>query len=555
MGTLIVPPFDEEPWPTIGPQVVAFLQERAIYGPGSLKGEPYVVDDEFEAQIYRMFEVYPQGHRLAGRRRFKRVGISCRKGLAKTEKMALIAYVELHPEGPARCDGFDASGEPVARPVRDPYIPMLAVTQEQVEELAYGALKVICEEGPDAEFFDVSLERILRLDEWGRADGKAVPLSNSPGSRDGARTTLNCFDEPHRLSLPRALAAHETMVANLSKRVLEDPWGLYVGTAGELGEGSVAEGLHNEAEQIRDGLIDDPALAYFHRDASPTNPRTGKAYDMDSLAERIEAVVEATGAVGEFGPGQFEDIAKQWDRPAADRNYLERVWLNRWTKSNQQAFDVGAWSALGGHPIPDGALVTVGFDGARLRDATGFVLTDVMTGRQRLFAGWEKPLDDDEWEVPISEVYAAENEIHERYEVFKAYGDPPHWIETLGEWAGKRPGIWEEWWTNRPKQMSYAVRAYIEAIASGSVTHEVGRDTAEDGPEARFAKHIAAAGRKDINLYDDEGRRLFVLKKLHEDRKFDYAMAAVLSWQARLDALAKGAAPRKKKTATIIRAR
>ena len=191
MGTLVVPGLDAEPWPTLGPQIVDFIEDRFIYGPGSLKGRPYVVDPEFRAFLYRAYEVYPQGHRLAGRRRFKRVGLSVRKGLAKTEKMAVVAGCELHPEGPVRCDGFDADGDPVGRPVADPYIPMLAVTQGQVEELAYGALYVMLTEGPDADLFDVSLERIIRLDEWGRADGKAVPLANSPGSRDGARTTLN----------------------------------------------------------------------------------------------------------------------------------------------------------------------------------------------------------------------------------------------------------------------------------------------------------------------------------------------------------------------------
>ncbi|WP_344250974.1 hypothetical protein, partial [Isoptericola hypogeus] len=172
--------------------------------------------------------------------------------------MAQVAFAELHPDGPVRCDGFDAAGEPVGRPVADPYIPMLAVTAEQVEELAYGALYVLCTEGPDADLFDSTQERIIRLSTLGRADGKAVPLSNSPGSRDGARTTFQCFDEPHRLILPRQHQAHETMVANLEKRVLEDPWGLYVGTAGEIGEESVAEGLHAEARQIDDGEIHDP---------------------------------------------------------------------------------------------------------------------------------------------------------------------------------------------------------------------------------------------------------------------------------------------------------
>src|SRR3546814_9792200 len=66
--------------------------------------------------------------------------------------------------------------------------------------------------------FDISLERIIRLNERGRGDGQAVPVSNSPGSRDGALTTFQHFDEPHRLFMPRHIAAHETMAANLTKR-------------------------------------------------------------------------------------------------------------------------------------------------------------------------------------------------------------------------------------------------------------------------------------------------------------------------------------------------
>jgi hypothetical protein len=117
-----------------------------------------------------------------------------------------------------------------------PYIPLLAVTVEQVEELAYGALYVHGDRGPGRGPVrrDARADRAAQRSR-GRADGKAVPLSNSPGARDGARTTFEGFDEPHRLYLPRQLKAHETMVNNLDKRILEDPWGLYVGTAGEPG--------------------------------------------------------------------------------------------------------------------------------------------------------------------------------------------------------------------------------------------------------------------------------------------------------------------------------
>ena len=529
MSTLIVPKLDEQPWPTLGPQIAAFIEERAIFGPGSLKGQPARLDADKKAALYRLYEVYPQGHPLQGMRRFKRGSISWRKGLAKTEFMAWVAFAELHPEGPVRCDGFDAHGRPVGRPVNDPYIPMLAVTAEQVEELAFGALSVICAEGPDAEFFDVSLERIIRLDEYGHADGKAVPLSNNPGARDGARTTFQCFDEPHRLYLPRAKSAHETMVANLEKRALEDPWGLYVGTAGELGQESIAEGIHEEALAIERGEIDDPQLFHFHREA-------GGTYDMSQREQVIEAVREATGPVGEYGPGQFESIAKQWERPSADKAMLERLWLNRWVRSGQQAFDPNAWAANGlPGSIPDGALVTAGFDGARYRDSTAIVITEVSSGRQELWALWERPADVDEWELPLDELRESMAYLFEVMDVWRLYCDPFFLEETVAAWRGRWPKKVYEWRTNVASTVVHAVRAYREAIASGEVHWSQGDPQAAD-----LARHIGAAGRRRTNFVDDDGQPMFMLQKIHPDRKFDAAMAGLLSWEARRDAISSG---------------
>ncbi|MGH1563044.1 hypothetical protein [Mumia sp. DW29H23] len=528
------------------------IEERMVFGPGSLKGQPAVLDDDKRAIIYAAYEVFPQGHEFAGRRRFKRVGVSVRKGLAKTELMAWVTQGELHPEGPVRCDGFDAYGQPVGRPVVDPYIPLLAVTVEQVEELAFGALYMMVTEGPDADLFDATQERIVRLDERGRADGKAVPLANSPGARDGARTTFQGFDEPHRLHLPRQVAAHETMVANLEKRVLEDPWGLYVGTAGEPGQGSVAEGVHAEAKAIDKGEIDEPQLFYFHREAGP-------GYDMNDLDQRIAAVAEATGPVGEYGPGQFRSIAKQWDRPKADKKYLERVWLNRWTRSDEQAFDPKKRLTLlvDEDPFKRNAFVTAGFDGARFRDSTGIVITHVESGRQKLWSLWEREdynLDPETgelepWEIDEAEVTESVTKLMTDLEVWRFNADPPHWTETVGSWAGTWDCV-EEWWTNRIKAMAYAVRNYGEAMDTGAVTFVAG-----DPLEEKFAEHMGNAGRKDVNLWDDaedsdehqRGRQLFILRKLHTDRKFDAQMAAILSWEARLEAIKQGAKPRRRR--------
>lgn len=195
MSTFVVPALDEEPWPTLGPAICDLIEERACHGPGDLRGQPASIDDEKRALIYRMYEVFPRDHPRAGRRRFKRVGISLRKGSAKTELAAWVAFAELHPDGPVRTDGWhqvDGVWQPVGRPVTDPYIPMVAYSEEQVEELAYGALLVMCQEGADADLFDAGLERITRI----YGDGKAEALASSPNATDGARTSFQHFDEP-----------------------------------------------------------------------------------------------------------------------------------------------------------------------------------------------------------------------------------------------------------------------------------------------------------------------------------------------------------------------
>jgi hypothetical protein len=569
MAVLIVPKLDTSV-PTLGPQLETFLTERAVFGPGSLQGQPARLDAEKRAALYRLYEVQPQGHRLQGRRLFKRGGLEWRKGMAKTEFAAWVCFLELHPESPVRCDGFDAFGQPVGRPVVSPVIPMMAVTEEQVSELAYGVLKWIIEESPDADLFDTSLERIVRIDERGREDGFAVPVSNAPGSRDGARTTFQHFDEPHRLILPRHKDAHETMVANLEKRPLEDPWSFYTSTAGQPGQNSIEEDLHLEAEKIDSGEISDPALFFFARWAGPEHrdilPRAATESEpavspAQALKNRIAAVADATGPVGEYGPGQFEGIAKQWDRPKADQAYLERVWLNRWKKSNARMFDairITKELAKPGKRISAGAFITLGFDGARFRDSTALVATEIPTGLQELIGLWERPEAVESWEVDEQQVTDVLADAMRRFDVWKMYGDPPHWTETMGSWSGRWPDQIEEWWMNNRKRAAYAARAYKEAMDSGSVTFGGTDDPdAEFQAHSDFIRHLTNVGTKDTRLIDEEGVPLLIMAKPdgRMDQKIDAGAAGNLSWQARLDAIAAGAKPRKKPRNRIRRIR
>ncbi len=535
MSGLIVPSLDEEPWPTLGPEVCDLIESSACFGPGDLRGQPAVIDDEKRALIYRMYEVFPREHPRAGKRRFKRVAISLRKGTAKTELAAWVAFAELHPEGPVRTDGWRKQGSmwvPVGRPVRDPYIPMIAHTEEQTEELAYAALLVMCTEGADVDLFDATLDRIRRID----GEGKAVALASAPDSRDGARTTFQHADEPHRLKLPRQVQAWVTVLQNIPKRPIADPWSLSTTTAGVPGEGSVAEMERDYALRIEAGKARDPQLFYFHREASPS-------HDLETEDGLRAAIVEASGpVVAEWS--DIDSIMSLYHQDDTDKTYFERVWLNRWTASARQAFDPVRWGQLARPDVrmPAKRPIAVGFDGARWRDACGFIATDMETGFQWPLAVWEKPnkgranaeADPLEWEVTDEQVDGVLAEAMDLFKVILVYADPPRFEANVARWSGKfGTKRVAEWYTNRPRQIGQAMRAYRTAMATGELTHS-GHKT--------FAQHVANSRRGDLNVLDDDGTPLWTIYKERPDsvRYIDLAMAGCLSWQARLDAIAKG---------------
>jgi len=521
---LCIPSLEEEPWPTLGPQVCAFIEEYLVHGPGDIRGETARLDDEKRALIYRAYEVFPQGHEQAGRRRFRRVGWSLQKGSAKTELAAWIAACELHPEAPVRCVGFDKKGQPIGGPVHDPYIPMVAYTEEQSELLAYGTLYVVLSEGPLADDFDIGLSRIMRK----RGDGQAVALATAPGSREGARTTFEVFDETHLFTLSRLKRAHRVMLMNLPKRKLADAWALEVTTAPVPGEGSVAEATMDYAEAVATGQISDSRLFFFHRQASDN-------HDLTSPDGLRAAVLEAAGPTAEWK--DINGIIEQWRDPTVDKAELERLWLNRCVQGSERAFDIEQWRALAiEHIIPDGALITLGFDGSRSDDATALVATEVETSHQELIGLWERPpASRNGWQVPAEEVDAVVNAAFERWNVCRFYGDPRWWESWMAKWAGqygdKRV---MEWPTNRVSSMAYALRSFATAIQAGELSHDGNKD---------LTRHIGNACRHHLNLRDAEGQRLWLIHKERPDspHKMDGAMAAVLSLEARNDAVAAGA--------------
>lgn len=526
---ILTVPQDAVLYPTLGPQVCAFIEQNLVFGPGDLRGTPVALDEERVGLIYRLYEVYPRGHARAGRRRFNRCGLSLCKGLGKTELAAFIAACELHPEGPVRCVGWTPGGDPIGGPVTDPYIPMVAYNEAQSADLAYGALRVILEEGPLKDEFDIGLERILRK----RGDGKAESLATSPNARDGARTTFSVMDETHRMTLRRLKDAHQTMLANNAKRKLADPWMLEITTAPEPGAGSVAQGTMEYAEAVDQGRVTEAAFFFFHRQA-------GDAHDLTTAEGARAAVIEASGPAASWR--DIDGIVSLLSDPGVDRAYWERVWCNRLVKGSTQAFDVGVWERLrrADSPVKPGDRITLGFDGAMFRDATALVATHVASGFQWLPGLWERPValpTEVAWQVPVAEVDSLVRELFATYAVWRLYADPPYWQSWLAQWAGDPalgPEKVIEWWTNRRRPMTAALENFTTDMRSGTISH--------DG-DARLTRHLANSRRHDLpGQIDEQGKPLWLIQKERPDspNKIDAAMAAVLSWEARTDCIAAG---------------
>jgi hypothetical protein len=188
------------------------------------------------------------------------------------------------------------------------------------------------------------------------------------------------------------------------------------------------------------------------------------------------------------------------------------------------------------HIVPDQALVVLGVDGARFDDALAVIGTEVETGYQFVVGVWEVPEHPgDNYEHPLNEADAAVSEVFDRLNVWRIYCDPQYIELLMDRWLGR----WGEkkvfaWWTNRSRQMAYAIRNFTDAIAAGDLHH--------DG-DSTLARHIGNARRQKVNVRDEDGRQMWVASKDRSmsPRKIDAAVAAVLSWEARGDAIASGA--------------
>jgi hypothetical protein len=278
---------DAEPWPTLGPGGLRLDRGDARARARRRPRQPVTLTDEERLFLYRATRSIPRGHELEGRRRFKRAVYSRRKGARKTELAAWIAIAEMDPRRRSAATGSGrtaAPGTPVGRPSLDPYIPMVATTEEQSEDLAYGAAKAILENCELGNFYDIGEERIMHRD----APGEMKALASAPSARDGARTSFQHFDETHLFISERLKNAHATMLRNIGKRIDADPV-----VARDVDDVRARRGVDRRGCRTS---TRSRSRRQRRGSAAALRPPPGlRAHDLDTKRGLLAAIVEASG--------------------------------------------------------------------------------------------------------------------------------------------------------------------------------------------------------------------------------------------------------------------
>ncbi len=501
-------------FPTLGYDVGDWIEANLVIPDGDRLGAPYLLTDEMWRFLLRFYRLTD-----AGRLRFYGAQLMRPQKWGKDPFMAAIIWAEAL--GPVRPDGWDAKGEPVARPVSTPWIQCAATSEEQTDN-TFRPIVTMAREGPLADFpgLDVGETRV-NLPSTGRIE----PVTAAARSRLGQRLSFASFTESH-LMVPQSggvklAAAMKRNLAGMAGRWVEGT------NAFDPSEGSVAQ---KTAEAKAPGVLIDYRPARKHIDLS------------DDLALNAEVLhVYGDSAVKSGGWVDEVRIIEEIRDKSVTEADARRFFLNEIVAGAHDFVDPLAWGLLEvAGELKRREHVCLGFDGSRSNDHTVIWVCRVSDGHLVRGGWWQPESVDGQWRVPRQEVDAAMRRLFDYYKVAYLFADPFKWQDYLDAWSAQWPGRVVEFPTNVERRMDSAIDRFLQAVADRGLTH--------DGDEV-LEQHV-----KDCVVVngsrkrDREPGKPEFYRKLGKKRatvKIDAAVAAVLAYEARGYAMENGALTRK----------
>lgn len=495
---------------TLGWDVLGWTAEWLQQPDGPDAGRPWKATNE-QARFLLWWYAIDERGRFA-----YRSGVLRRmKGWGKDPLAAVLCAVEF--VGPCRFKEWGRGGEPVLIAHPAAWVQVAAVSKEQTRN-TMTLFPGLLSKAAIAEY-GIDLGKEIIYAHAGRCRIEAV--TSSPRALEGGRATLTIQNESHHwIEANEGHAMAEVIARNAGKSRDGSSRVLSITNAHRIGEDSVAEREWHAYQKRPDGILYDALEAPGDVDLA------------DAASVRAALLVSR----GDSDWLDVDRITEEILDPRTSESIARRFYLNQLRHERSDWIAAAEWAACArDEAVPDRTLITLGFDGSHYRDATALVGTVVETGYQWVLALWERPeLAPPDWEVPLDAVNAAAEEAFARYDVWRLCADPWGWEETLAGWNAAHAEKVVFWRANLLGPMARLIKEYETAVRAKTLGHE---------RSEVFDRHVANCVKRPTGLRDENGEFAYVISKdgPNSPRKIDVAMAAVLSWRARLDAIAAGA--------------
>ncbi|MFI7239676.1 terminase [Streptomyces cyaneofuscatus] len=537
--------------PTLGWYVLDWMIENlAQPGRDEDDPQPFLPTQEQADFLCGYYELDP----VTGRRLIRRGLLSRPRGWGKSPFVGAIALAEACADVVA--DGFDAYGEPIGRPwhsIRTPLVRIAAVTEQQTDNTWLPLLEMARGGSLSTDYGLECLDTVIYLPR-----GEITPITSSATSVKGDPACFASLDQTEEwkesnggVKLAKTLRFNAVKIGG---SIIETP------NAYTPGEGSVAENSAADYQAIIDGRSRARGILVDHREAPGDTDMTDEASLVAGLRYAYgDSSDHPDGCVLHDPPcppgwSPIDGIHAAFYDTSNQPQDLRADFLNQITHASDAWLsqpEVRASSDLG-RTVRAGDRIVLGFDGSRKRargvtDATALIGCRLSDGHLFTIGVWEAPrqpvIGPDgkpvEWQVPVVEVLAAVAEAFATYDVVGMYADPAKWESHVADWEaayGPRLKVKStrnhpvEWWMTggRSTLIVRALEKFHTALTECELTH--------DGSSA-LVRHLLNARRRKT-------RSGIQIMKSNPDSpdKIDAAVAAVLAWQCRLDAIAAGLA-------------
>lgn len=498
-------PAEPGEYPTLGYLIGAWIEENCVIPDGYRRGEPFLLTEAQWRFVLEYYEIDPTRSELAY------YGGQLRRPQKWGKDPFGAALVLAEGMGPARFDGWDASGEPVGAPYPTPYIPILGVSEDQTDNTYLPLLTMIRESdlvnlaGMDAGETRTTLP----------GGGIIDPVTSSWNARLGARMTFATLTEPHlmiRRNGGRKLAAAvKRNIAGMDGRWLEltNGWDPTEGSEAQATAESGESGVYvNTVEPRRVENLDD---------------------DAELFAELRRQYEDHT--TDEGGWVKLERIVAEIRSPRTLESDARRYFLNEIVEGLDSLVDHTKWDAKADTSLSlqPGDYIGLGFDGSRSDDSTALIAVRRSDLTVHELGVWEAD-GEEHWVVPRAEVHDRLADVFAAYRVGRMLGDPWRWENDLSIWAdtyGDKVVL--EFPTNVQVRMDKAINRFVGAFKRGELTHTgAGRLSAH----VKNAILIRGDRKKDRGEDDPNATHYRKLAKRSAGVKMDAAVAAVLALEA-----------------------